>query len=536
MATKKEINERCPLQSECGRKKCEFKFKEAECNYYIGNSRPGYEIPDQEKSDTSIWDDAAETTDVAVGLTYIPIDELYPHPDNPRKDLGDLTELADSIKVKGVLQNLTVIPGHRLTKEEWIETAKKEGVSKSDALGTYEATFVPDGYTILIGHRRMAAAKLAGLTELPCAITDMPPSEQVATMLLENMQRNDLTVYEQAKGFQLMLDFGDTIETVAEKSGFSQTTVRRRIRLLELDESKFKKSESRGATLFEYMELDKIKDIDLKNKVLDTIGTANFNNELKKAIEQEETKEYFDNVEAEVSKFATKTDDCSGYSYVTEFSPWRKKEVVAPDDADTVKYYYKRNNNYISLYKEKVITEAEEEQKRIEAEKAADRDRRKAELKAASERAYELRVEAIDSISNSHALKHLPDIMAFLMKATCDSHYIRIDNADIAEMVGFDTDSEEYENWTDEEFNEHLFALIETKTKDKAAQCLLKYAYALCEDSGNKSYYDWYAMHSTNKKLDRIYDFLCSLGYEMSDEEKALRDGTHELFITEESE
>ena len=125
MATKKEINERCPLQSECGRKKCEFKFKEAECNYYIGNSRPGYEIPDQEKTDTSIWDDAAETTDVAVGLTYIPIDELYPHPDNPRKDLGDLTELADSIKVKGVLQNLTVIPGHRLTKEEWIETAKK---------------------------------------------------------------------------------------------------------------------------------------------------------------------------------------------------------------------------------------------------------------------------------------------------------------------------------------------------------------------------------------------------------------------------
>lgn len=361
MATKKEINERCPLQSECGRKKCEFQFHEAKCNYYIGNSRPGYEIPDQETADTSIWDDATETTDVAVGLTYIPIDELYPHPDNPRKDLGDLSELADSIKVKGVLQNLTVIPGHRLTKEEWIETAKKEGVSKSDALGTYEATYVPDGYTILIGHRRMAAAKLAGLTELPCAITDMPPSEQVATMLLENMQRNDLTVYEQAKGFQLMLDFGDTIETVAEKSGFSQTTVRRRIKLLELDESKFKKSESRGATLFEYMELDKIKDIDLKNKVLDTIGTANFNNELKKAIEQEETKEYFDNVEAEVSKFATKTDDCSEYSYVTEFSPWRKKEVVAPDDADTVKYYYKRNNNYISLYKEKVVTEAEEE-------------------------------------------------------------------------------------------------------------------------------------------------------------------------------
>lgn len=535
MATKKEINERCPLQSECGRKKCEFKFKEAECNYYIGNSRPGYEIPDQEKTDTSIWDAAAETTDVAVGLTYISIDELYPHPDNPRKDLGDLSELADSIKVKGVLQNLTVIPGHRLTKEEWIETAKKEGVSKSDALGTYEATFVPDGYTILIGHRRMAAAKLAGLTELPCAITDMPPSEQVATMLLENMQRNDLTVYEQAKGFQLMLDFGDTIETVAEKSGFSQTTVRRRIKLLELDENKFKKSESRGATLFEYMELDKIKDIDRKNRVLDSIGTANFNNELKKAITEEEEQEFFDTTEAELAKFATKVDDVSGYAYVTDYSSWRKKEVVVPDDADTVKYYYRRYSSYISLYKEKVTTEAEEEAKRIEAEKAADRDRRKDELRAVSERAYELRKEAIDSISNSHALKHLPGIVAFLMKTTSESSYIRVDDDDIAEIVGFDTDSEEYEDWTDEEMQAHFFGLIETKAKDKAALCLLKFAYACCEDSSGKNYYDWYAKYSPDERLDRIYDFLCSLGYEMSDEEKALRDGTHELFITEES-
>ena len=207
-----------------------------------------------------------------------------------------------------------------------------------------------------------------------------------------------------------------------------------------------------------------------------------------------------------------------------------------PEDADTVKYYYKRDNNYISLYKEKVITEEEEEQKRIEAEKAADRDRRKEELRAASERAYELRKEAIDSISTSHALKHLAEIMALLMKVSTESHYIRVDVTDITEIVGFDTGSEEYEDWSDEEMNEHLFHLIETETKGKPCKCLLKYAYACCEDSSNKNYYDWYAKYSPNEKLDRIYDFLCSLGYEMSDEEKALRDGTHELFITEESE
>ena len=81
----------------------------------------------------------------------------------------------------------------------------------------------------------------------------------------------------------------------------------------------------------------------------------------------------------------------------------------------------------------------------------------------------------------------------------------------------------------------HFFGLIETKAKDKAALCLLKFAYACCEDSSGKNYYDWYAKYSPDERLDRIYDFLCSLGYEMSDEEKALRDGTHELFITEES-
>lgn len=49
-------------------------------------------------------------------ITYIPIRQLYPHPDNPRKELGDLSELAASIKENGVYQNLTVIPGHSLLK------------------------------------------------------------------------------------------------------------------------------------------------------------------------------------------------------------------------------------------------------------------------------------------------------------------------------------------------------------------------------------------------------------------------------------
>lgn len=72
-------------------------------------------------------------------MTYLPVGSLHPHPDNPRKDLGDLTELADSIRANGIFQNLTVIP--------------------------VDDNF--EQFTVVIGHRRLAAAKLAGLMEVP---------------------------------------------------------------------------------------------------------------------------------------------------------------------------------------------------------------------------------------------------------------------------------------------------------------------------------------------------------------------------------
>lgn len=203
-------------------------------------------------------------------IQYIELCKLFPHPDNPRKELGDITELAESIRQNGVFQNLTVVPRMvtgEITGEIWQQ-----------------------GYTVIIGHRRLAAAKAARLKTVPCIVANMAPKEQLQTMLLENMQRSDLTVYEQAQGFQMMLDMGSSVEEIAEKSGFSRTTVKRRVKLLELDPEEFKRSEQRGAALSDYMELDKIHDPDLKNRALAAIGTANFNAEVKKAVEDEEFK------------------------------------------------------------------------------------------------------------------------------------------------------------------------------------------------------------------------------------------------------
>ena len=148
------------------------------------------------------------------GITNINAKLIHQHPDNPRKDLGDLTELSESIKKKGIMQNLTVVPGH------WDENRAHH----------------EEGYTLIIGHRRFAAGKMAGVTMYPCRIVqDMSYKDQVGTMLEENMQRIDLTVLEQAEGFQMMLNFGDTEEQIAEKTGFSRTTVHRRLEIAKLD-------------------------------------------------------------------------------------------------------------------------------------------------------------------------------------------------------------------------------------------------------------------------------------------------------------
>lgn len=92
----------------------------------------------------------------------------------------------------------------------------------------------------------------------------MDEREQMQTMMIENMQRSDLTVYEQAQGFQMMMDFGQTVEQISDKSGFSQSTIRRRIKLLELNRDSFKKAEKRGATLSDFAQLDKIEDLEAK--------------------------------------------------------------------------------------------------------------------------------------------------------------------------------------------------------------------------------------------------------------------------------
>lgn len=192
-------------------------------------------------------------------ILNIKTNNLYPHPQNPRKNLGDLDELAESIRKNGIMQNLTVIPLSALTDEPDLQPEPDDISLLSD-------------FYVLIGHRRLSAAKLAGITELPCKIiSKISVKEQVGIMLEENMQRNDLTVYEQAQGFQMMLDLGETEDSIAEKTGFSKATIRHRLNIAKLDQDVLKKKEQQDGfqmNLMDLYELEKIEDIEERNKIL----------------------------------------------------------------------------------------------------------------------------------------------------------------------------------------------------------------------------------------------------------------------------
>ena len=192
-------------------------------------------------------------------IVNIKVANIYPHPDNPRKDVGDVTELAESIKKSGIMQNLTVIPLSALSEEP-----DKQPEADSISLSS--------DFHVLIGHRRLAAAKMAGLSEVPCKIVSkITLKEQVGIMLEENMQRADLTIWEQAQGFQMMLDLGETEDSIAEKTGFSKTTVRHRLNIAKLNQDELKKKEQSDSfqlSLKDLYALEQVEDIETRNKIL----------------------------------------------------------------------------------------------------------------------------------------------------------------------------------------------------------------------------------------------------------------------------
>jgi len=147
------------------------------------------------RHDAHYVEELTQTKTTHVGR-MLPIDSLDANPDQPRRDIGDLTELTASIKEKGVLEPLLVKPT------------------------------LSGRWTIIAGERRWRAATAAGLVEVPCIEMEVADSEVAEIALIENMQRKDLTPWEEADGLRALCErFGYTHEEVARKVGKSRSTV-----------------------------------------------------------------------------------------------------------------------------------------------------------------------------------------------------------------------------------------------------------------------------------------------------------------------
>lgn len=342
-------------------------------------------------------------------------------------------------------------------------------------------------------------------------------------MLLENMQRNDLTLYEQAEGFQMMLDLGESVSDISEKTGLSTTTVRRRVKLLDLDKEKFRQSVERGATLSDYIELEKIEDVDLKNSVLEAIGTSDFKWKLQSAIDKEQANKNREVLIAELAKFAKPVDDTAGLRYIRGYYEYelRKKNftVEKRDDAESVEYFYIVANGDVVLYKKQDDVSQNDEKPNTES------IRRHKELKAITKRAYKLRSDFVKEISNAVAKKNLTTIIEYNMASIIWSfHSCLPDIEDYTDFIGENPIIKDAAKEDD-----IMAAFIKNKIAAEPEKSLLNVTWLML-DNEYETYYDWNEQYRCNKQLDLTYELLEKLGYEISEEELALKNGTHELF------
>ena len=181
------------------------------------SKRIGLPITMKMRHDAHYVESLTSFSGAAVGR-MIPVDKIRPNPEQPRKSLGDLRDLTDSIREKGVLEPLLV-------------------------------RFMPreDTHYIISGERRYHAARAAGLLELPCIEKIADDAETLELGLIENLQRKDLTPFEEADGlYRLAEQFSYTHEDIARKISKARSSVTETLSLRNIPESLRRRCIERG--------------------------------------------------------------------------------------------------------------------------------------------------------------------------------------------------------------------------------------------------------------------------------------------------
>ena len=445
-----------------------------------------------------------------MAVVNMPVECLVPHPQNPRKDLGNLEELTASIKENGIYQNLTVIPVNEAVPGE------------------------EPKYMVVIGHRRLEAAKRAGLQEVPCAIVrGLTETQQLQIMLLENMQRSDLTVYEQAQGFQQLLDFGMEIEDISQQSGFSKSTIRRRLEIAKLDQNKLKKiSSTRQLSLKEFDALAKIKNLEARNEAMEKIGTNDFALAVTRAVEEEKLDAAMPVFLADMERLGIKKFPESASKYSVKYRrvgsslnlyDYENTKGRMPKKTEGLYYEasYPRN---VEFY----VKETKKGKAREKSAKEIEKERRIKEawfkVDAMATTHYELRKAFMENFKATTKQHELVLMGAYSVAVLQGVTYMGLGS--VNKEAGID--SKHFDPKRDEKAVKLAF-----DGYFDIQQCA-NVIYKLFGDSEKGNYANnsrfGYPTYKINPRLEVLYHWLVALGYQMSSEEKLLATGQHEVF------
>ena len=441
-------------------------------------------------------------------IQNISIELVKVHPNNVRKTYNDIEELAESIKAKGILQNLTVVPDPQ----------------------------EPGKYLTVIGNRRLTAARMAGLETVPCIVSDMDEKEQTSVMLLENIQRSDLTVYEQAQGFQMMLDLGETEDTIAEKTGFSKKTIRHRLNIAKLDSKTLMEKERQDGyqlSLTDLYELEKIKDVKTRDKILkDSTDSRDLArraiNAQKEQKRQENMKLYVAMMKKLGLKKAPKEADSEFYT-----DKWERMKDYSLDKEPPKTMKFEDNGEptfylerYGTLY---AIRKKKKEKKELTPAQEAERQnkRNKKQIKAILKEAANTRKAFIEGILSGR-----------IKKVTNEEKVV----AELFEQMiswetftGHNTLKEFFPG--DKCYNAQKEDIEDAEKKMEGLSVLHKLLCMVSAMVADADLVEWNYTYNTvrGKRVKAFYGILEQYGFQFpNDEEKSVVEGTSDLYVKKE--
>lgn len=417
-------------------------------------------------------------------IQMIDIDRLEPHPQNPRREMRDLSDLVASVRRSGVLQCLTVV-----------RHPEK-----------------PEMYRIVIGHRRHAAAKIAELKQLPCTVAELTEIEQLATMMAENVQRNDLTVPEQVGGIQLMTDLGESVGAIAKATGMSETAVKKRAKISKLGAAAVADFARQGATIEQLIKIASLEDPRNVERCLNS-SSKNLEATIATVMREEKDSKGREEIEQKISGWARHIDNTSGLTirYIRSLyggGKWSESEVQPPEESG--EYVYLRNGRVgVTIYR--VVADGDLARKEIEAQEERARQARvRTEEGRVAGIAAQLREAWVRNFRGDGTKDaRYGTLCAMLIDAMLHSAGVIWDKDVYCEMRGV----------------KNMDSMPEDAEKDPA-RTMLCAAYARMMGT-RPSVIMWDAQPKKDSNVHMCYRWLERLGYPVSDMERAWLDGTH---------